>query len=109
MNTDYPRKSTRTAIERSICEVHRELYDWLYLRFHSAEFMAAHDDQEVWDKSKLLLEESFAMGISLVQKLLDYNIQVPQYKRTPNKRRWRIRRLRAIRNALEDAQLEPQI
>lgn len=54
-------KSSTVNPRRTICEVHREIYDEL-------------ENIEGTEKAIELLEEAFGMGKRIVKKLLEYNI-----------------------------------
>ena len=66
--------------ERTICEVHRELYDfWVLGRY-----------EEMLPK----LEEVYLMGIKLVKKLVEYKCSLPQWANNNSKESRELRKLR---------------
>lgn len=62
-NLDGP-KGTKIDNRRTICEVHRELYDRLVL--------ALADRPQLLEQLVPLLEEAFNMGISMNNKLIEH-------------------------------------
>jgi hypothetical protein len=65
---------------RTICEVHRELYDLLAL--------------EKYDQILPLLEEAYELGIKMTKKLVEYKLSLPEWKDNNNKEAQRLRKLR---------------
>ena len=52
--------------KRTICEVHREMYDCLVL--------------EKYDRLLSLLEEAFVMGIKITNKLVENKLSLPEWE-----------------------------
>lgn len=58
-------KGRRVLDRRTICEVHRELYDHVVVELQ--------DRPELRDKLEGLVEEAYVMGIKMSRKLREYN------------------------------------
>ena len=75
-------KGKHTWHERTICEVHRELYDRWFLK--------------QYDQMLPLMEEAYTMGIKLVKKLVEYKLSLPEWQKNTEE----TRQLRELRNEL---------
>lgn len=92
------RKGNRFAGKRTICEVHRQLYDLLVIELSKDE----KHEQLLINVDKLL-SEAFGMGISLCKSLLDYKLALPKWKRIENRKE--LVRLRDLRNKIVRSKL----
>ncbi len=79
-------KTTRTCAKRTICEVHRQMYDLLILD---------PADPKIIE----LLSEAFELGVVLVKKLVEYKCSLPHWEK--NLDEIEIRRIRKLRIDLE--------
>ncbi len=87
-------KSWRVNSKRSICEVHRQIYDKLVVGFS--------DKPEELEEIVVLLEEAFSLGVKLVDKLVEYKCSLPQWEK--NEDRAEVERLRRLREELRNAE-----
>lgn len=79
------RKGMRTIASRTICEVHRQIYDLLVIRY-------GKEADDICD----LLDEAFVMGIKMTRKLADYKYSmICDCKENPDVEE--IERLRSLR------------
>ena len=69
------RKIDRACSKRTICEVHRQLYDLIIVKV---------DDPDVRAQMKMLIEEAFVMGIKLCQRLIDRKAKMLEWERCDN-------------------------
>ena len=92
-------KGYHVSNKRTICEVHREIYDILVLEL-------AESNNELFEKIANLLEEAFVMGIKLVERLIAYKIDDLWDKEVENKeeigklRQERVRLLKVINESM---------
>ena len=63
-------KGRITSEFRTICEVHREIYDECYLELHEK-------NPEIMEKLTVLLNEAFDMGIRMDAALVEYHLDQP--------------------------------
>lgn len=77
-------KGKHTWPHRTICEVHREIYDCLVL--------------ELYDDIVPKLEEAYLMGIKLCKKLVEHKCSLPEWKNNTEE----AQRLRKLRVELEN-------
>ncbi|KKN66215.1 hypothetical protein LCGC14_0473560 [marine sediment metagenome] len=84
-------KGIRICSKRTICEVHRQIYDELVLG------LSAND--ELLNKIVPLLEEAFGLGIKIVKKLLDTKCSLPNWEKNLSKEE--VSRIRKLRRELE--------
>jgi len=88
------RKLDRACSKRTICEVHRQLYDQVIVHVK---------DPELQKVLKALIEEAFGMGVALVDKLVTYNIEMIPWETEEDKEC--VNALRKLRIELEKAEL----
>lgn len=74
------RKGKHIWPQRTICEVHREIYDLLVVGKHDA----------ILEK----LEEAYVMGIKLCRKLTEYKCELPEWKNNDSQESRDLRELR---------------
>ena len=84
-------KETRTCSKRTICEVHRQIYDLLIV-----------DPTD--PKLKELVNEAFNLGIAIAKKLVEYKCGIPKWEK--NLDRIEIARIRKLRVELEKYDLD---
>jgi len=80
-------KTERTCSKRTICEVHRQIYDLVVL-------------DPTNPKIKELLNEAFVLGIDLVKKLVEYKCSLPNWEK--NLDFDEIKRIRELRIQLDN-------
>jgi hypothetical protein len=107
---DKTRKGRAACFKRTICEVHREIYDHLVIEL-------ATTRPDVIEKIVPLLEEAFLMGVKLNKKLVEYKLanqdktgDVNDTKKSIKLRRERIRLVKLLEQnnqTLKDAE-EPK-
>ena len=85
-------KGTRVSKKRTICEVHRQLYDIL-----------ATQSPELLKVVTPLLEEAFGLGIQMTKTLIDYKCALPKWAKNNVTE---VARLRNLRIELERARLD---
>lgn len=74
------RKGSHVWPQRTICEVHRQLYDCLVLGR--------------MDLMLPLLEEAYILGIKMTKKLTEYKLGLPEWKDNDSSEVVRLRQLR---------------
>lgn len=87
-------KGERVCSKRTICEVHRQIYDVL---------ITQTDDKKLQDTIIPLLEEAFDMGVRLVDKLVAHNISLLNWEKIED--RGALKELRALRNKIHAGKL----
>lgn len=87
-------KGWRTCSKRTICEVHRQIYDKLILSFR---------DKSELEEILVLLEEAFSLGVKLVDKLVEYKCSLPEWEKNENKNE--VERIRHLREDLRNARI----
>ena len=80
-------KGCSVGSKRTICEVHRQIYDLVVLHFS--------DRPKKVEKIVKLLEEAFDMGIKLCDKLVEHKLSLLNWE--INEDREEIKRLRDLR------------
>jgi hypothetical protein len=84
-------KGRHVWFEPTICEKHRQIYDYLVV----------HGDVELLEKITPLLEGAYIDGVKMTKKLVDYKLSLPEWGKHENI--LEVVRLRLLRMELEDA------
>ena len=79
------RKGKQIWTERTICEVHREIYDLLFLNIK---------DTPLFGEVLPLLEEAYIDGMKLTKRLVDNKISLPKWEKNNSEEGKRLRELR---------------
>lgn len=85
--------------KRTICEVHRELYDLLCMAHHEKNW-------DMIENSVGLLEEAYTAGLKMTAKLVENKCAMPDWEvNTPDAEKIRLRQLRIhLMNELQGVQ-----
>lgn len=94
------RKQSRFCSKRTICEVHRQLYDLLVINL-------TNKNEKLLGECTILLSEAFELGVSLVRSLLDYNLSLPKWKKVEN--REELKKLRKLRSDIIKSKLRKSL
>ena len=89
---ENPAKGTYVYGKRTICEIHRDIYDLLVLELHETH-------TELLNKVISLLEEAFIAGMKMNAKLIEYKCGNDDWA-DPNMKLEDVRKIRARRVAL---------
>lgn len=81
------RKGRHPWPQRTICEVHRQMYDRLCLG-------VAKKDWALIEAMLPLLEEVYVMGIKMTRKLTEYKLDLPEWQTNDDPEVARLRKLR---------------
>lgn len=92
----HGRKDIRVCGKRTICEVHRQLYDLLVIGLSGK-------DEKLLENATELLSEVFDMGIEMTKKLVEYKLSLPKWDKVKDRKE--VSRLRALRDSLVNKKL----